>query len=894
MQRGDSVLCVALFALMLFPLTNSFKEQEFKKCHDASFCQRNRHVTEGRRYELVSKSLSQTATHLTARLKNVEDDKEFFLEIVSVDGPSIRFRLKEDTPIHRYEVKDILVNDPLPLGPSWSSKSDSESLQLDFADGRFLKIQFTPFKLFAGRHGKSQILINGNGMMHMEPMGAEKDKEFEETFKSFTDSNPKGPQAISLDLTYLDVQHVFGIPEHSSHLSLPVTYVNDEAVAEPYRLYNLDVFEYDLHSNFGLYGSIPFLLGQNPSHSVGAFWLNSAEMYIDLWKDVKGTHSQWIAESGVLDLFLMLGPTPKETLKQYTSLTGTTAMPQFFALGYHQCRWNYKDEADVRLVDATFDENRLPYDVLWLDIEHTDSKKYLTWDSVAFSNPIAMQNDLASKGRKMVVIVDPHIKVDRDYPIYIEAKKKGYFVQNKNGGDFEGHCWPGTSSYLDVTRTEVRSWWAEQFQLEKYKGSTKHLYVWNDMNEPSVFNGPEITMQKDLLHNADIEHRDVHNLYGFYYHMATHQGLAQRGKNVFGADGDRPFVLSRSFFAGSQRLGAIWTGDNESKWSHMKVSIPMLLNHNLAGMAFCGADVGGFFGDPDAELITRWYQLGAFYPFFRAHAHIESRRREPYLFGNETTNRIRTALRERYALLPYIYTQFRKSHLTGEPIMRPLWYEFPEQKFFEVEDQFMFGPALMIRPVLDSEASSVQTIFPSSIWYDAWTGVQMKIDGKNTRLAIPVDLERIPFYYRGGSILFRKERPRRSTVAMARDPITIVVALDENGRAEGDIYMDDGYSLAYERAVYIYRRLSYENQTLHSFKLDQEGSFEANVSIEKIVILGLPAPMEAFSKQTMTRLETLMGPLRQETGAPKTSLVIKKPDLSIDEDWSILFSVPKQ
>jgi len=317
------------------------------------------------------------------------------------------------------------------------------------------------------------------------------------------------------------------------------------------------------------------MLSHTAQASSGLLWLNGAEMYVDVEDGVQGREGKqthWFAESGVMDLFLMSSKTPAGVQQQYASLVGTQFMPPMFSLGYHQCRWNYKDEADVREVDAKFDEHDIPYDVLWLDIEHTVGKRYMTWDKHLFPDPEGMQKDLASRGRKMVTIIDPHLKADMGYSVYADAKKQGYFVKTKDGADFEGHCWPGGSSWLDYLSPEVRDYWASRFLPQNYQGSTEHLYTWNDMNEPSVFNGPEVSMTKEAKSLDGFEHREWHNLYGFYQQLATAQGQVQRA----GAGNERlrPFVLSRAFFAGSQRAGAIWTGDNaaESGPSHHLVA----------------------------------------------------------------------------------------------------------------------------------------------------------------------------------------------------------------------------------------------------------------------------------------------------------------------------------
>ena len=290
--------------------------------------------------------------------------------------------------------------------------------------------------------------------------------------------------------------------------------------------------------------------------------------------------------------FLLPGPTPADMYRQYAILTGTAPVPPMFSLGYHQCRWNYKDERDVYQVHAKFEELDYPYDVLWLDIEHTDGKRYFTWDENLFPHPAEMQEKLASQGRRMVTIIDPHIKRDDGYYIHKEATAKGLYIKDKDGKkDYDGWCWPGSSSYLDFTNSKVRSWWADQFAYNKYKGSTTTLFTWNDMNEPSVFNGPEVTMQKDLKNLDGVEHREWHNLYGMLFQRATGEGQVRRNQ----PDEDvRPFVLTRSFFAGSQRYGAIWTGDNAAEWSHLEIASPMLLSLNVAALSFVGADVGGF------------------------------------------------------------------------------------------------------------------------------------------------------------------------------------------------------------------------------------------------------------------------------------------------------------
>jgi len=287
-----------------------------------------------------------------------------------------------------------------------------------------------------------------------------------------------------------------------------------------------------------MYGNIPILIAHGKvassgkSMTSGIFWFNPSETFVDITDGGSPSspykQSRWLSESGEVDVFLLPGPDVASVYRQYTALTGTQQLPPLFALGYHQCRWNYRDERDISTVEGMFEQLDYPMDVLWLDIEHTDGKRYFTWDKRLFPNPIEMQQNVSHHGRKMVTIVDPHLKRDDNYFIHKEATAKRLYVRDKEGKDFDGWCWPGSSSYLDFTSPTVREWWARQFGLDKYIGSTLDLFTWNDMNEPSVFNGPEVSMPKDTQNLEGIEHREWHNLYGIYMQMATALGLTNR------------------------------------------------------------------------------------------------------------------------------------------------------------------------------------------------------------------------------------------------------------------------------------------------------------------------------------------------------------------------------
>ncbi|XP_030855177.1 neutral alpha-glucosidase AB isoform X2 [Strongylocentrotus purpuratus] len=949
---------IGLALVLLFEPGHAVDKSNFKTVDQCGFARRHKDIPEGQSpYAAVLDSFHIEADGvMRGNILNTKNGILLSLEVFGLEDRMVRFKVNELSPIRpRYEVPDVLVVEPTPI--RWKiNKQDSTSIEaatssgitvllssepfrMDFYDNKQLVFSINPRGLMKFEHqrerrnsldqgeegpglldlAKDAILDlvgyrsvedqdqpaeGGEEVDNVEPAVVEEQEQeeleeepeepdmWEETFKSHTDRKPYGPSSIGLDFSFPGFEHVYGIPEHADSLALKPTGPSD-----PYRLYNLDVFEYDLDKRMALYGSVPFMQAHNKERTVGLFWLNAAETYIDISSntadksvfgrmfdyvkgesDVPQVDTHWYSESGIIDTFLLFGPSPMDVLSQYTDLTGKPFLPPLFSIAYHQCRWNYNDEEDVKQVDANFDEHDIPCDVIWLDIEHTDGKRYLTWDNHKFPDPGRMLDHLAAKGRKMVTIVDPHVHRDNNYHMYKEGKDNDYFVHKQDGSEYEGWCWPGSSSYPDFTRKDVRDWWASRLSHDSYQGSRPNLFNWNDMNEPSVFNGPEVTMHKDVVHADGWEHRDVHNLYGLYFHMANAEGQIQRSGGT-----ERPFTLSRAFYSGTQRYGAIWTGDNAAEWGHLKASNPMLLSIGLAGIPFIGADVGGFFKNPDEELLTRWYQAGAYQPFFRAHAHIDTKRREPWLLQPESKLIIRNAIRARYALLPFWYTLFHNSSQTGLPPMRPMWMEFPKDAdTFSMEDQYMLGNALLVSPISDQGSRATSVYFPGNDpWFDVDTFFAYQGPATHN---VNADLDKIPVFQHGGSIVPRKERVRRCSSLTVDDPYTLTVALNNAGSANGDLYIDDGHSFDYKQQKYIYRQFTFSANKLESRALSGAG-FETNSWLERVVIIGLksvPKKVELIS-QTITQLSF-------STSHNRQVLTIRKPGVNIGQDWTIRLS----
>jgi len=367
------------------------------------------------------------------------------------------------------------------------------------------------------------------------------------------------------------------------------------------------------------------------------------------------------------------------------------------------------------------------------------------------------------------------------------------------------------------------------------------------------------------------------------------EGLIRRNKG----ENIRPFVLSRSFFAGSQKYGSIWTGDNEASWSHLEIASPMLLSLNIGALSFVGADVGGFFGNTDAELMTRWMQAAAYQPFFRGHAHHDAKRREPWMFGQETMTRLRKASMARYALLPFWYTVFHEASKTGMPVMRTMWMQYPQtESLYSVDDQFVIGSDLLVKPVTAPGVTDLVIKFPGdNVWYDAESLVIVSRRGKDgtiQEITVPSDIDTIPVFQRGGSIIPRKLRLRRSSHTMSRDPYTLYVALDTNGSASGDLYMDDENTFNYmNKNEYASAKFTVEIGGEYGYIRNSatvgEGwkgiSEERNKMIERIIIMGVEK-----HPQSVNEVGESLG-FTHDSNAHV--LVIRKPELSALIDWEL-------
>uniref|UniRef100_A0ACB8G5A7 Uncharacterized protein n=1 Tax=Sphaerodactylus townsendi TaxID=933632 RepID=A0ACB8G5A7_9SAUR len=447
----------------------------FKSCNQIAFYRRQKLLCPGKSlYQALLDTVEISDSGVKFQIINEESKVLLLVELYEIEGNIFRLKVNEIAPLKpRYQVPDVLIKEPANLKLTISQKDANELVLSCSSEDQQLYITANPFQIQLVSKDEIVLSMNANGLLCFEHLQhppqirnstlhkktdgstdcSEENQEdlghWEEKFGRFLDIKASG-----LDFSLHGYEHVYGIPQHAENLLLKNT--SDDNV---YRLYNLDVFGYKIHSKMGIYGSVPLLLAHKPDRTIGIFWLNSSETLVEIATkaaveaEVSRTSDQskqrvlpqtdvrWMSESGIIDTFILMGPCPFDIFKQYAQLTGTQSLPPLFSLGYHQCRWNYEDENDVKQVDAGFDKYSIPYDVIWLDIEHTDGKRYFTWDKKKFSSPGRMQKELMKKKRKLVVIVDPHIKADPQYALSVRKlkRKEGYFVKGIiTGKDFEG------------------------------------------------------------------------------------------------------------------------------------------------------------------------------------------------------------------------------------------------------------------------------------------------------------------------------------------------------------------------------------------------------------------------------------------------------------------------
>ena len=550
-------------------------------------------------------------------------------------------------------------------------------------------------------------------------------------------------------------------------------------------LWNTDNYAYDKDEGKRLYQSHPWILGvRKDGTSFGILVDNTWKQYFKLTNPIEIT-----TEGPAPRVIVIEKDSPQDVILALAKLTGTMEMPPLWALGFQQCRYSYFPDTRVKEIVDEYRKREIPCDVIWMDIDYMQNYKIFTFDSVAFSDPKEVNDYLHDKDFKAVWMIDPGVKKENGYHVYDQGSMGDHWVKTADQNDFVGSVWPGPCVFPDFTRPETCQWWGT---LYKDFMATGIDGVWNDMNEPSVFDGPDGTMPEDNWHRGGGElpagpHLRYHNAYGMMMVKASRDGILKVNPDK------RPFVLSRSNFLGGQRYAATWTGDNASTWEHMKVATPMILNLGLSGQPFSGPDIGGFKGDANEELIANWMAVGAFYPFSRNHTENNSINQEPWAFGEKAENVSRVALERRYRLMPYLYTLFHEASEKGMPVMRPVFFADPKDASLRDEQNaFLLGEDLLVVPQFAKDSS-----LPKGLWKK----VNLLSEG------VEDDGYQAVLKQRGGSVI-PLTKVIQSTSEYQTDSLTVVVSLDEEGKAKGQVYIDEGDGFDYKNGNYAIDEIS--------------------------------------------------------------------------------------
>lgn len=589
-------------------------------------------------------------------------------------------------------------------------------------------------------------------------------------------------------------------------------------------LWNHDAYGYDEKTPH-LYQSHPWVLGVNADGSAFGVIFDSSYKQVIAMPPTSGGEIRVVVDGVEFPVVVIERDTPQQVVAALADLTGKMPMPPKWSLGFHQCRYSYFPDTQVMEIAKGFRDRKIPCDVIWHDIDYMHKFLCFTFDAKHFPDPARHNADLHKLGFKTVWMIDPGIGITKanfpggKYPVFDQGEAGDHWVRDKDGKAYVGDVWPGPCHFPDFTRSATREWWAG---LYKDWIATGIDGVWNDMNEPAVFNVATKTMPEDNIHRADAAmggegtHARFHNVYGMMMIRATREGIAAARPEK------RPFVLSRANFLGGQRYGATWTGDNTADWRHLEWSIPMVLNIGLSGQPNIGPDIGGFAGNgPAGEApmdrgthFARWMGFGAMLPFARAHTGKDNAQKEPWSFGEKVEATCRRAIERRYRLMPYFYTLFDEASRTGMPVARPLFFaDAKDQTLRSEDDGFLLGDGLLVMGQMAPDGTRVP-VMPKGVWK------KVAFDGE------PVDRDLPDVYVKAGAAIpmgpvmqFVDETPLSE--------VTLLVAPDEKGEAVGTLYEDAGDGFGYQRGEF--RRTTFRVKVINgviSTRESHEGTWE--------------------------------------------------------------------
>ncbi|MEA2012539.1 MAG: glycoside hydrolase family 31 protein [Verrucomicrobiota bacterium] len=599
---------------------------------------------------------------------------------------------------------------------------------------------------------------------------------------------------------YVYKDNIYGLGEKTGQI---------DKSGENYVMWNTDILAPDTHHHFHLsdsdpkndptsnvfdpyYVSIPFFyhIPADKTHrnAAGFFIDNSYKAFFEF---TNSNQYRFQFNGGQYTEYIFAGPSMKDILSEYTWVTGRMQAPPIWALGYHQCRWFPYIQEELEDMAEKFVKEKIPCDTLWIDIDYMDGYRVFTWNKDKFPEREKMIQKLEDMGIRVITIIDPGVKYEPGNPVFDEAVEKNLLCKAENGQLYIGAVWPGRTVFPDFTKEETREWWGE-LNAEHVKSGLAG--IWNDMNEPAT----GVINTNDMLFDIDGEnfsHERIHNQYAILMAMGTRNGLLKAMPEK------RTFILSRAGSPGIQRYSANWMGDNMSRWEHLEMSIAMGSGLGISGQPFVGADAGGFGESATAELLIRWMQYATFTPFFRNH---NSDKKDQYLwsFGKATKELCKKTTQMRYRLMPYVYSQFMEASKTGEPIQRPLVYDYQSDKTVaNISDEYLFGKKILVAPICKAGQTSRSVYLPEGAWYNLNTG---EINEGNSYVTAEAPMEFIPTFVKAGSIIPMLQKIPVSTMNLHPEQIDLHVFVPlVDGSYTDILHEDDGLTFNFQKGKYL-------------------------------------------------------------------------------------------
>ncbi|CAF3691355.1 unnamed protein product [Adineta steineri] len=639
--------------------------------------------------------------------------------------------------------------------------------------------------------------------------------------------------------------------------------------------------------NENLYGTHPFYMSiERDGQAFGVLILNSnAQDYkLDEFENDQSMLT-YRTIGGILDIFFFAGPRPEDVIRQYQLVIGFPFMPPYWALGFQLCRYGYDTLENMKAaMQRTLDGN-IPIDIQYGDIDYFRQQLDFTWDPIRFKGLPEYIDWLHTQGMKFITILDPAIDSEEsNYTVFTEGQQADIWIkwperrnvqfnETKNN-NMIGYVWPyGKSVFPDYLYPPTKDWWTNQ--ILNYHKKIKFDGLWIDMNEPAnsdtnkfqPWNWPhaepwnlhcpmdeqlENPRYKTAIHGDSLSdktlcmiaeqrdghgkvynHYDVHNLYGWSETLATLPA-------THAIENKRSIIISRSTFPTSGAYGGHWLGDNTAAWPHLKHNIIGMLEFNLFGIPYIGADICGFEGNTTEQMCQRWMQLGAFNPFFRNHNGIRFADHDPGSFSPSIVDSNRRVVETRYGLIPYLYTLFHRVHISGGTVVRSMAHEFPnDSTCWSIDEQFLWGSYLLIAPVIYENHTSKNVYLPSlnERWFSYYTGEEELTLGN---INVTADYDYLPLFLRGGAILPRQQSAM-NTVKARLNPMNLIIALNKQEKAEGNLFWDDGDSIdTYKKLNYNYFYFNFNKETLSiqswTYKYPQMGH---HIKLDEIIIYGL-------------------------------------------------------